>query len=416
MVEYPPPNISVQRHPEVQAYAEKLLNQVIEALTVEAPAKKVAAAAVEPGPREIVFKGTLDEVNQFFYDNLWTDGLPIIPPTIKKVEEFLKYTNRPPDEVIGVLPPGKREATIWKIAVNGVMAGCRPEYMPVLIAVAEAITDPRYGIEHAGSTSGWAPWIIINGPIIKQLDFNYAAGVTRPGRQANTAISRFLRLFMINLPRYLVGVTDKATFGQNYFIVLAEAEDENPWKPLSVDLGFKPGANIVTVTSAEAISDAFTLSGTAIDVLRIIAWQVTRELGAVPVIMRFGPERSIVLALTPLVANLINKSGYSKSDIKQYLFEVVKMRASEFDMLIAPDSVCGYVKQGRLGKQFCESTDPNRMLPLVHSPNDFLIVVSGDPTRNRAFVTLQGGNQGLATSKEIKLPANWDKLMKELKK
>ena len=352
-------------------------------------------------------------MNRVFYENLWTDGLPVVPPTIKKVQAFLRYTDRSPDEVIGTLPPGNREATIWKIAVNGVMAGCRPEYMPVLIAVTEAVADPLYGIQHAGSTSGWAPLIILNGPVIHQLGFNDGPGVTRPGRQTNTTVSRFLRLFMLNVAGYLVGVTDKATFGQNYFITLAEAEESSPWEPLSVDRGFAAGANVVTVTSAETLSDAFASFGTGQQQLRTIAWQVARELSAVPVILLFGGERSIVVALSPLVANLIAEAGYSKNDVKQYLFRNARMRASEFDMILSQGTACDLVASGRLEKQFCESADPDRMLPLVHSPEDFLVIVTGDPARNRSFVSLQGGEQGLATSREVSLPPNWDQLLAE---
>lgn len=407
-VEYPPPNISAQSPEEVREYAEALFDKVIEALTKEVASTEGTQTVVEPDPRDIVFKGTFDEVNKYFYENQWTDGLPIVPPTIEKVQEFLQYTDRSPDEVIGVLEPGKREATIWKIAVNGVMAGCRPEYMPVLIAVAEAAADPRFGIQHAGSTSGWAPFIILNGPIVNQLDFNSGPGATRPGRQANITVSRFLRLFMINVPRYLVGVTDKATFGQNYYGVLAEAESDSPWEPLTVDRGFKRGANVVTVTSAETISDAFASFGEGERQLKTIAWQAARLLSTVPAILGFGRERSVVVTFSPLVANLIAKGKYSKQDVKQYLFQNVRMRASEFDTILTEGTACSFVEAGRLEKQFCESTDPDRMLPLVHSPNDFLIVVSGDPTRNRSFITLQGGEQGLATSKEIKLPSNWN--------
>jgi hypothetical protein len=413
VVEYPPPNISTQSPADVRKSAPALVDEVIETLTGEiaAPGRP---AAVEPGPGDIVFKGSFEEVNDLFYDNHWTDGLPVIPPTLKKIQEFLRYTDRSPDEVIGTLPPAKREATIWKVAVNAVMAGCRPEYMPVLTAIAEAVADPRYGIQHAGSTSGWAPLIILNGPVIKQLGFNSGPGVTRPGRRANTTVSRFLRLLMINLSGYLVGITDKATFGQNYFIALAEAEEESPWEPLSADRGFKPDSNIVTVTSAETLSDAFASFGTGEEQLKTIAWQVARELSAVPVILSFGRERSIVVALSPLIANLIGKAGYSKDDVRQYLFKNARMRASEFDMILSHTTACNLVAAGRLEEQFCESTDPDRMIPLVHSPEDFLVIVSGDPARNRSFVTLQGGEQGLATSKEIKLPPNWNQRVPNL--
>ena len=113
-----------------------------------------------------------------------------MPPTHEAVEEFLQFTDRDPNEVLGVILPDSRAATIWSIAVNGVMAGCRPEYMPVLIAAIEGMCDAKYGVEHSGNTPGGETLIIINGPIIKQLGFNYTQGALRDGFQANTSIGR----------------------------------------------------------------------------------------------------------------------------------------------------------------------------------------------------------------------------------
>jgi hypothetical protein len=175
------PISKVPGHVDVQSKAELEKNiktvtvdMVIKALTVQ-PA--VTKQPVEPGPEDIMFAGTFEQVNRFFYENEWSDGLPIIPPTIEKVREFLKFTDRSPDEVIGVLLPETRQATIWNIAVNGVMAGCRPEYMPVLIALTEAMADPKYGVEHSGNTPKSETLITINGPITKDLNFNYEQGV-----------------------------------------------------------------------------------------------------------------------------------------------------------------------------------------------------------------------------------------------
>ncbi|MBI2957337.1 MAG: hypothetical protein HYY32_00700, partial [Chloroflexi bacterium] len=172
---------------------EVLLRNFLEALAT--PGRK-ASRPTEPEPEDVVFKGALNEVQDFFHQNQWSDGLPVIPPTMERIHEFLKYTDRAPQEVLGVLPLEYREATVWSIAANGVMAGCRPEYMPVLVALVETITDPEFGFQHSGSTTGWEPLIILSGPIIKQLDFNYGSGVMRVGRQANTSIGRFLRLYM----------------------------------------------------------------------------------------------------------------------------------------------------------------------------------------------------------------------------
>src|ERR1700722_14269851 len=136
-------------------------------------AEPQVALAAPPSydPTAIVFQGDYDEVQEHFLERMWSDGLPIVPPTAERVQRFLRYTDRSATEVLGVLLPESREATVWNCAVNGVMAGCRPEYLPVLIAIAEAITQPSFRMEDAGSTPGWEPLITVSGPIIKELDF-----------------------------------------------------------------------------------------------------------------------------------------------------------------------------------------------------------------------------------------------------
>jgi hypothetical protein len=378
---------------------------------------------VEPTGREIVFEGTFEQVNEYFYKKQWSDGLPIVPPTVEKVKEFLKYTDRSSDDTVGVLLPARREASIWSIAVNGVMAGCRPEYMPVLIAVAEAIADPNFGLEHAGSTSGWEPMIIINGPIIQDLGFNTGVGVLRVGNQANTSIGRFLRLFMRNVAGYLPGIADQASFGRTFFVALAEAEGASPWEPLSVSRGFKRGTSTVTVNSVIHMGYHFSAMGkTSEEMLQFVSDQMKSVLtsGTGALILTFGPKMTPQLVLTPVVAKKIAERGYSKKDVQQYLYDHTKISASELDRLLlmgmTPKSTCEFVKEGKLPAHFCESSDPQRLVPLVHSPDEFLIVVGGDLMRNRSFATQQCGWQGLATTKEIKLPANWNKLMAEIRK
>jgi hypothetical protein len=181
--------------------------------------------APEPAAHDIVFRGTFEEVNAHFYEREWSDGLPIVPPTIEKIEEFLSFTHRDPDESLGILKPESRAATIWAVAVNGVMAGCRPEYMPILVALAEAMADPIYGVEHSGNTPGAETLIVLNGPIIKDLNFNYTQGVLRDGFMPNTSVGRFWRLALRNMAGFLLHKTDKGTFGNTFRVVLAENED-----------------------------------------------------------------------------------------------------------------------------------------------------------------------------------------------
>src|SRR5690606_15768593 len=142
---------------------------IIAQLTSQAEGEEPAPFEGEPGRKDIVFTGSFDEVNAYFLQQGWSDGLPIVPPTLEKIEAFLRHTDRSPDEVLGVMHPSLAAATVWDVAVNGVMAGCRPEYMPLLLAISDIMADPEYGMRHGGSTPGWEAMIIVNGPIREEL-------------------------------------------------------------------------------------------------------------------------------------------------------------------------------------------------------------------------------------------------------
>jgi len=406
------------------------LDQVIKALTVQPHEAKIAPES-EPKDTDVVFEGTFEEVNKFFYDNQWQEGIPIVPPTIEKVEEFLRFTDRSPTEVLGTLLPDSREATIWNIAVNGVMAGCRPEYMPVLIALVEVMVDPQYGVEHSSNTPGAEALITINGPIIKDLDFNYGQGALRVGFQANTSIGRFWRLYLRNVAGFLPHETDMGTFGNTWRVVLAENEDalaEIGWKPTSVDQGFNEGDNVVTVaryTSGGVIVSVF--GNTAEEVLpyledglvRHIGWELVFTTGSL-VSWGCACTQRPHLILSPCIAKVIAKSGYSKNDVKEHLYEHARVPAWKVEQIgkwsnFVQSTLCTLVEAGVIPKQFCESTDPNRMVPIVCSPKDFLVSVSGDPLRNNAYVFAHNGKLGYTTSKKIGLPMNWDRVLKQAK-
>ncbi|MCC6474009.1 MAG: hypothetical protein IT514_09715 [Burkholderiales bacterium] len=416
VLEYPPPNIGAMRKEEIHESSLARIDELIALLTrplPQAPGAAKPASAAGHDPREIVFRGTLREVNERFHACVWSDGLPVVPPTLEEVDAFLAFTERAPGEVIARLPPARLPATVWKVAVNGVMAGCRPEYMPVLLAIADAVADPHFGIEHAGSTVGLTPLIILNGPIAKALGFNSGQGVLRPQAQANISVSRFLRLLMVNVAGYRLGESDMATFGRNYYPVLAEAEEESPWPPLCVDRGFPAGSNVVTVQSADSITHSFLTEGPAHSHLRVIAREVARELGGnllVPM-ERFGGRVAPVLGITPLVAGILAKAGYTKDDVKRWVFEHALVPATQVDEQLAriEEGYClkESVRRGRLPGRFALCDDPERLVPVLHEAAELQIVVCGAPNRNRSFICGQFGKYGWDTSREIRLPAHW---------
>jgi hypothetical protein len=402
------------------------LDKVIEALTVQ-PADAIKTP--EPDPKDIIFSGSFEEVNRFFYENRWQEGIPIVPPTWEKVDDFLKFTNRFADDVIGVLLPDKREATVFNVAVNGVMAGCRPEYMPVLIALAEVLADPGYGVEHSSNTPGAEALITINGPIIKELNFNFTQGALRVGFQANTSIGRFFRLYLRNVSGFLPHDTDKGTFGNTWRVALAENEDvlsKIGWKPTSFYQGYETGENVVTVsryTSGGVIVSVY--GSTAEEVLPYLCDGMTRHIGweliftsGLPENPRFACTQKPHLILSPCIAEVIAKSGYSKKDVQIYLYENARIPARKFEQVIEwmharELDLCKMNERGIAPKVFAASSDPDRMVPIVCEPEDFLITVSGDPLRNNAYVLVSNGLLGYTTSKKIELPPNWDDLLKQ---
>jgi len=260
------PGVPMTDGPEtVRAKVERLIDAIVDGLA--RPVETALTRAVEPAARDVVFRGTLDQVQEFFYARLWTDGLPVIPPTIPRVERFLEFADRSPAEVIGTLSPENRAATVWSIAVNGVMAGCRPEYMPLLIAVVEAIAEPEFRVQDAGSTPGWEPLIIVSGAVAKALDFNRGQGVMRVGRQANTSLGRFLRLYLRNVAglRIPPGAGDKGSIAATFNVALAEDEDaaaEIGWTTFGQDQGFAKDDGVVTVQSVVSSSPPIYTAGT----------------------------------------------------------------------------------------------------------------------------------------------------------
>ena len=389
-----------------------LVDQIVAQLTAREATVEDSADNAEPDDREIVFKGTFEEVNEHFQRNQWSDGLPIVPPTLEKVEAFLRHTDRAPSEVLGVMHPSQAEATVWKVAVNGVMAGCRPEYLPVLLAIVAVMCDAEYGMKHGGSTPGWEAMIIINGPIREQLGFDDKQGSLRPGNQANTSIGRFYRLFARNVPRFLPGTTDMATFGQMFRAVVAENDEACAgmgWAPLHVTRGFKPEDSVVTITSVRASSDPFSTAGeSAKRHLDLIVDWVKRMIE--PYQSSRGYVESHVLLLSPVIATILANAGYSKRDVEEYLKQhaTVPARYYEWHMMLADHhtpgtTLAGLVEKGELPAAWRLSDDPERLVPLMLPETQWLIVVSGDPLRNRSSIYRQNFKQGYATSRKIEL-------------
>ena len=375
-------------------------------------------AASELTNDSIVAQGSFDDVNEAFYERHWSDGLPIVPPTAERVAAFLACTDDDPDRFIGALKPSGSAATVRNVAINGVMANCLPEYMPVLIAIAEALADPGYGVEHSGDTTGGEALIVLSGPIVDRLQFNCEGAALRDGYRANTSVGRFLRLFLRNVARCLPGGTDKSTFGHTWRVVLAENEtaaQELGWPSFSVDAGFEPNANIVTIGRFTGSGVVGSIFGNDPEIIaRYLADGLVRQAGW-ELVFTVGFARGLyrpLLVLSPMVAKTLARSGTTKQQLRSLLFQHARLPARKLESYIGAwsnlvsgnRSLAQLVEAGKAAPQYAESDDPERLVPIVEKPEHILMVLSGDPLRSNACVFASNGMHGFPTSKRIRLP------------
>src|SRR5579884_2879843 len=191
---------------------------------------------------------------EFYFEKGWTDGLPVVPPTEARVREFLDRAGRAPDEIIGRLDARRRVVSAEKVAINAVMAGCLPEYTPVVMAAIAAMSENAFGLHGiSASTGGAAVLVIVHGPIVADLGVNSGVNLFGPGNRANATIGRAVRLVLMNCFGAQPGLLDKATIGHpgKYAYCIAEDEAGSPWEPLHVARGLRPDQSAVTVFAAE---------------------------------------------------------------------------------------------------------------------------------------------------------------------
>jgi len=340
-------------------------------------------------------------VNSLFYERGWTDGLPLILPTEDRVKAMLGGTELAPEEVVAVLDPMKGQATVGKIAANAVMAGCRPEYMPVLIAAVQAIADPSFNLLGVATTTNPdTPMILVNGPIARQLEINSGTNALGRGWQANATIGRALHLIINNIGGSWPAVTDMSCLGHpgEFAMCLAENEEKNPWGPLHVELGYRPEANVVTVVAAEGMHSILGSGWDDEGYLSLVA----DHLAALD--RSYRPV--VLLLIAQDTAAMLKNRGWSKEKIREFIY------------------ANGRIPFGRYKKRFIDTqkvqgvpdwvlktTDPQVMIP-VPFMDHFLIVVSGGPGEKSMLIPVWSASQKVV-SKEVQLPGNWEELLEE---
>jgi len=273
-----------------------------------------------------------EKMNETFISNDWGDAYPLIPPTADRVADMLKGTTLDPQEVVCQLPPGNGVATVEKIAVNAVMAGCKPEHLPVIIAASKAISQmDRTGVRGGlMSTSANAPLLLVNGPIVKEIGLNWGRCALGPGRisRVNVVIGRAFVLTLKNVGHWYPGVMDMDTIGtpRKFSHCVAENEEDSPWEPYHVELGYPPESSAVTVFITAGDKDVGDQGNTKGDaLLRTIGysaiWGGAAHVGSLQGEFDQSPGGATLVFIAPAHARPIAQSGYkSKWAIKEFLF------------------------------------------------------------------------------------------------
>jgi hypothetical protein len=331
-----------------------------------------------------------DAVNALFRGKGWSDGLPLVPPTLRRVEEMLAYCDRPWDESIAKIAPRYGEATPLRIAANAVMAGCRPEYFPLLMVILEALCEEKfnlYGIQ--ATTHPVAPLVIVNGPGAKELGINGSHNAFGPGAQANATIGRAIRLSLLNIGGAIPGLGDMSTFGSpaKYSFCVAENEDESPWEPLHVERGFPREATCVTVVGAESphnVNDheSHTARGICTTIAGTLATTGTNDVyyDAEPLII-FGPEH----------AKTVAADGWSKADARRFIYEQAQIPLGRFSR----ENIERRFRVSELYDGRYKEAGFEALVPMARRPEAFMIAVVGGAGKHSAIVPTFGGTHAV---------------------
>jgi hypothetical protein len=332
-----------------------------------------------------------DRINDYFYARGWTDGLPIVPPTQERVRAMLAgMPGHDADELVSVVPPKMGRATMRQIAINAVMAGCAPEYLPVVVAALKAVSEPAYGLAHRQTTThAGAPLIIVNGPAAKRLKINGGRGLFGPGWKANATIGRALRLILVNIGGAGPEV-DASQTGHpgKYTYCIAEYEDANPWEPLHVERGFRREQSVVTVVNTEAPHSMTENVRTDPDGIMTTFASCMATLGVNNLYSQGHP----VLMLGLEHVHHLEAAGWTKMDVKRALFE----RARQPWGLMKNRGK----SKGPRFPEFVDQNDDNSMVPILWEAKDLILIVGGGAGGKSMFLPTAGG-QSLSVSKVI---------------
>lgn len=409
---------------------EVLWPQIKNALTTQITKEEIAKYAPE-GKRpvdEIIYYGNYDEIQEYMQINGWTDGLPVVPPTDEKIQEYLKFTGFKGSDILGTFALAYRECTVYTVAANAVMAGVPPEFMPICIAFVQGMNNGEWR-KPLASTHGWTPFAWLNGPLARQLGIDNQQGMI--SEKANKALGRFIDLAMLNIGGYYVKENRMGSFG--YLTPFTFSEDEEAcvkigWKPYHVQHGYDLNANTITAGSALAWGNNITpATDDAQKIMNLMAFDITEKqqngLG------NTKPQVPRTVFITEYVAKDLAKEYKTKSDLEEALIETARRplalrtyahywanTGSQQYKRRTFDEHYEMLKKDE-AEQAALTPTPEWYKPIIDekeimtiatmNKGDTAFLVTGDANRNKVQV-MPGG--GFVTT-EIKLPKNWNELV-----
>jgi hypothetical protein len=379
--------MSVISHPlgelkdaEVRARAKGAFPDIMKRLL--APRSQSPLKSDEAMSRKLKVSGSWEEINNYFYEHGWTDGLPIVPPTAERVEKLFAVSQQSAESVVGIVPPKMGIATVEKIAINAVMAGCVPEYFPIVLATVRAMCSPEFNLlPMQATTNPVTPMVIINGPIVKRLQINSGYNVLGQGWRSNATIGRAVRFILNNIGGGVPGKVDKACHGQpgKFSLCIAENEDASPWEPFHVEKGFSRDDSTVTVMGVTGTQDIIHYARTSAQkVLDTIIHSIPREgyknlySGGEPLFI-LGPEQ----------ASILGGGGWSKKDVKRIIFQGTKVPLALFN------SETVELIMGRRAQWFSVARE-TLDVPIADREEDIQIVVAGGAGNHTVFIPTWG--------------------------
>ena len=323
-----------------------------------------------------------DDIYEFLFDQRVTDGLPVVPPTRQRVQRMLAATDRSPEEVIGKIPPNYAPATVEKIAINAVMAGASPMFLPLIIAAVAAAAGGQFPLHGTiASTDGISPMMIVNGPVREQIGMNWGLNALGQGNRANMTIGRALRLVLRNIGGAREGEIDQTVQGgaHKFTLTFAEHEDASPWQPLHVEHGYLPDESVVTllpvIGGPRVCIDEYSRTA------RALVGSLAMGFDCI-----FSPNGQIgpsMLVISPEHAGVFRQYGWTKANIRE---AIVELTARPIRDRLATDRVGGGITQATLEREGITEADLDLPMSKVAHPSHIQIAVAGSTAGKRTGI------------------------------